>query len=102
PARERRPSRRLLRKDNAVTVLAENEHRDSIGMSKPRDRAALAQQARARGDAELGADQLERDLAIELRIVRGVDHAHRTAANRLEDEVAADRCAAPERRCDYR
>src|SRR6185312_2733397 len=46
--------------------------------------------------AEVGAQRLERDLAIELRIERGVDHAHAAGAEAVEDEVAPELGAALE------
>ena len=63
----------------------------------------LAQEALARALAPLAVrrdlvQELERDLAIELRIVGRVDLAHAAAADEAQDDVAADTVAPGARR----
>ena len=94
----------LHRDEDLVLEAAHVVDHDDVGVRKARDRLRLAQQARLLLD-ELGADgaghvqQLDRDLAIELGIVRGVDVSHRAPADQTEDQIAADGCAAREQRC---
>jgi hypothetical protein len=66
---------------------------------QPRHRLRLAQQALLpdRAPAAVGLDELERHLAVERRIDRGDDDAHRTGADRAEDDVAPDLGAARDR-----
>src|SRR5450631_87214 len=76
---------------------------DDVWIRQPRDRLRLAQRPLAtlrHRDAVAGLDpqQLDRDLAIELRIERGVDLAHPAAPHQPQHDVAADDRAASERR----
>ena len=68
---------------------------DDVGVAELGQRLGLAEQptaARAPGDVGLGvAQELERDLAVELGVVGGADQAHPASADRVEDEVATDR-----------
>jgi hypothetical protein len=59
-------------------------------------RLRLAQQPHVRlvRSHRLGAEQLDRDLAIEVRIVRGVDDAHAAGAEHVEHDEAPDLLAA--------
>src|SRR5262249_31109048 len=70
-----------------------------VWVREPRHRLRLAHHARAQllAAAEVGADELERDLPVELRVVRGVDHAHAAGADDIHDDVAADALAARRR-----
>ena len=62
---------------------------DDVRVREPRHRLRLAHEARARSRVEpatRGADSLSATLAVELRIVRGVDDAHAAGAEELRDE----------------
>ena len=66
---------------------------DDVGVRQPRQRLRLALQARAhrrRVVGAIGAQHLERDGAVELRIVRAVDHAHAALAEELQHPIAAE------------
>ena len=70
-----------------------------VRVRQPRDRLRLSQRPLAplrQRDSVAGLDpqQLDGDLAIELRIVRGVDLAHPAAPHQPENQVAADDRAA--------
>jgi hypothetical protein len=76
-------------------------HGDDVRVRELGHRLGLADQPGAAelGVAgDLGAQQLDRDLAVELRVVRGIDDAHPTGAEPLDDEVTPDRRAALELR----
>ena len=64
--------------------------RDHVRVLQPPQRAGLADQPLAGAVAVevVAAHQLERDLAIELGIVRGVDHAHAALAQGAEQDEA--------------
>jgi len=75
--------------------------RDDVRVVELGDRLGLALQARARlfrVRAEVRAQHLERDLAIELGIVRREHVAHAAGAERRQHEVAADAIADRQRR----
>ena len=81
--------------EDLLFPLADVVNRDDVRMRDPRHRPYLAHQARLRllrpfAQRELGPDDLDRDIAIELRVARAVHHAHPTAADRLDDLVAPD------------
>jgi hypothetical protein len=66
---------------------------DDVGVGQPGHRLGLAHQARGREGVGLGAvgvEDLERDLPVQLRIVRAVDDAHGPGADLVEDDVAAE------------
>ena len=69
--------------------------RRAIAWASRSNRRGAALHARS-GAARL-VQQLERDLAIELRIVGGVDHAHAAAPDDVQDHVAPDAHAAGQR-----
>ena len=64
-------------------------------MRDSRERLGLAHDPRGRVLAER-AHELERDPAIELRVVGAVDHAHPAGAEAIEHDVAPDQRAALE------
>ncbi len=69
-------------------------------MVEPRQRLRLALYARAQlvgRAARAGTQDLEGDLAVQLRVVCGVDEAHAAGAKRPEHDVAADHRAARQR-----
>ena len=63
---------------------------DHVRMRQARHRLRLAEQALAARAHDRSAQDLERDLAIELRVVGGVDGRHAAFAEHIEDEIAAD------------
>ena len=68
-------------------------------MRQPRQRLRLAQQALlALAAEEAEAQQLERDLAVELGIVGEVDHAHAALPDRRDEHVAPDAIARAQAR----
>jgi len=78
-----------------VLVRARLVDVDDVGMRELRDRLRLAQQSRLgsrRGltRGAIAAEDLERELAIELRVVGGVHDTDTAGTELLEDRVAAD------------
>jgi hypothetical protein len=89
--------------DVAVGGGADVVDRDDVGVAELRDRLRLAHQPRpglALAEPHAGAQQLERDPPIELRIVRREHHAHAAGADPPQDHVAADRVAHRHHRID--
>ena len=80
-----------------AVVLAEIVDRDDVGMVEASRRLRLAAKARDHGRRVfagklVGADRLQRDDALDHRIVAFVDDAHRAAADLAPDFVLAE-CA---------
>jgi hypothetical protein len=101
PGGQRRSFDELHRHEHPTVDRAGVVDDHDAGMGEARDRLGLAQQAVAAG---LGAgalrrvvQKLERDLAIELRIVGGVDLPHAAATDQVQDHVAPDGAAAGQR-----
>ena len=71
-------------------------------MLEARDREHLALESRTRRVrvAQLRAHDLERDLALQVRVLREIHHAHATLAEGLEHPVGADGFRGA--RCDAR
>jgi hypothetical protein len=72
---------------------------DDVGVGQLRQRLGLAQQLGSPGAGSLPApscQELEGDLAVELRVVGCVHHADAARADLAEDDVATDRRAAGE------
>ena len=86
----------LHRQVDLVLVRADVVDRDDVGVRELGHRLGLALEASA-GVGVGRQQELERDLAIELRVVRGVDHPHPALADEVEDDVAADDLAGLER-----
>jgi hypothetical protein len=65
---------------------------DDVGVREAGERLRLAEQSGVRAGAAAAAaeEHLEGDLAIELRVVGGVDDAHAALTERAEHDVAAD------------
>jgi hypothetical protein len=81
----------LHRDERVVDDVADVEHGDDGWMREQRERLRLAVQPRAVRLGELaGTHDLERDAAIELGIVGGVDDAHAAAAELVQHDVAAE------------
>src|SRR4029079_12443508 len=78
--------------EHLVLEHADVVNGDDVRMLEARDGLCLAEQARARRvlHALPGLDQLEGDLAIELRVIRAVDDTHRARADALDDHVTPD------------
>ncbi|HEU0032763.1 MAG TPA: hypothetical protein VFQ53_19160 [Kofleriaceae bacterium] len=97
PRAQRPPGDVLHRDEHAVVPAADVEHADDVRMIDPRERAALAEHPlldeRVLGDAGLRLHELDRQLAIELAIVRAVDDAHRAGTELAGDRVAIDELA---------
>jgi hypothetical protein len=74
-------------------------HRHHVRIGEPGQRLRLAQQPQAvRIAAEaIRPQQLQRYPAVELGVVRGIDHPHAAGPDAVEHYVAADRSAASER-----
>ena len=92
----------LHRDEDAALEGADVVDHDHVGVRDLGDRLRLAHQARAPrvagvGVVAAGAQQLDRDLAIQLGIVRGVDLAHGAPAHEPEDDEAIDLGPARER-----
>ena len=97
------PLDELHRDEDLVVERADVVDDDDVRVRQPRDRLRLAQRPLpplGQRDAVAGLDpqELDRDLAIELRIVRRVDLAHPAAPDQPQHDVAADDRAASERR----
>jgi hypothetical protein len=98
PGREGAAVDELHRQEHLPVDHADVVDRDHAGVAHAGHRPGLAQQAgRALGAVQLGADQLDRHLAIELWIVAGVDDPHAALPDPVEDHVAADAVAAAQR-----
>ena len=97
PAAQRAALRELHRDVDLIAERADLVDLDHVAVIDLRHRLRLAEQPRPRlTRAGAGAQQLDRDLAIEVRIVRGVDDAHAARAQLAEDDEPADRVAARE------
>jgi thiamine-monophosphate kinase len=92
----------LHRDEDLVLERADVVDDDDVRVRQARDRLRLAQRPlppfeQRDAGARLDPQQLDRHLAIQLRIVRGVDLAHAAAADQPEDDVAANARATRER-----
>jgi hypothetical protein len=97
PRREGHPVDELHRDEHALVPQPDVVHRDHVRVGQLGQRLRLAQQALLAVVAgEVGAQELEGHLAIELRIVGGVDDTHATLAEPFEHHVAAEHAAALE------
>ena len=102
PVRDGVPLHVLHRDEDLVFERADVVRDDDVRVRQARDRLRLAQRAlpplRQRDAvARLHAQQLDRDLAIQLRVVRRVDLAHAAAPDHRQHDVAADARPARER-----
>ena len=99
PSAQVRAAHQLHRDEHLVAEHADVVDRDDVRVRDAGHRARLADDAGAgRGAAAArprAAQELDRDLAAQLRIVGGVDHAHRAGAEQLAQHVARH---APARR----
>ena len=86
-----RPAREVLhREEDLALVDADVEDADDVRVRHLRHRLRLAHEAGATAvlvAAAGGAQDLDRDLTVELGIVRGVDDAHGAGAEALEDQI---------------
>jgi hypothetical protein len=85
----------LHRHPHLLAERAAVVHRDDVGMLQAGHRLGLAEEAVAGVIAVdlVGAQELEGDLAVELRIVGRIDDAHAPGTDPREDEIAVDRLA---------
>ena len=89
PGGERHSIDVLHREEDLAGVDTDIVDADDVWMREARHRLGFAQQpVLARFAAALGAQDLERDLAIELGVIGFVDHAQRTRAQHAPDLVA--------------
>jgi hypothetical protein len=90
----------LHRDEHAPLVHADIPDRDDVGVAELRERLRLTHEPSAAAAvaapvvAFAPEQQLERDLAVELRIVRRIHDTHRTRAELGEHDVAPDGRAA--------
>ena len=98
PMPQRATARKLHRDVHLLAARAGLVDAQHVRVIDARHRLRLAQQARARvlGSGRYAEEQLDGDLAIEVRIVRGVDHAHTAGAQDLEHDETTDRLATCE------
>ena len=92
----------LHRDEDLVLERADVVDDDDVRVRQARDRLRLAQRplpplGQRHARARLDAQQLDRDLAIQLRIVGRVHLAHPAAPHQPEDDVTANAGAARER-----
>jgi hypothetical protein len=82
-----------------IAVRADVVDGDHVGVRELGQRLGLAQQPEAPMGSRRrsGSSKLERDLAVELRIVGGVHDAHAAGAEPVEQDVAPDHRAARQR-----
>ena len=82
----------LHHQEAAVALVLEAVERRDVGMVERRQHARLALEARQHVGprAELGREQLDRDLAPEPAVARAVDLAHAAATEQAEDTVAGE------------
>ena len=90
-----RAARQKLGREEHAVILGDADivHGGDIRVRQARHGLRLAHHARARERCDARADatqELERDLAIELRIVGAVHDTHRAVSDALEDHVASD------------
>ena len=90
PRAQARTAHELHREVERVVLHADVEDGDDVRMCEACERLRLAQQACALGRVVRGAEALDRDLAIELRIVGDVHRAHRTFAQSLSQLEATE------------
>ena len=75
-----------------AVVLAQFVDRDDVRVLQPRDGLGLALEplARRRVEREIDQHHLERDVAVERRVLGAIEHAHPAAAKQAQDFVAAN------------
>ena len=101
PLVQRHPVDELHRDVQTTVGRTDVVHGHDVGVVESRERSSLAHEPGL--PVGLGvAQELEGDLAIELGIVSAVHHAHRSAADQSQDEVAADLCPALEPSARFR
>ena len=78
---------------------------DDVGVRHLGGRLGLAHEAGAalRGvTGSVGAHELDGDLAVQIRVIGGVDFAHRAAPDQAQHDEPSQRRAARQRRCGCR
>jgi hypothetical protein len=87
----------LHRDPHAIAGRPDVEHADDVGVREARERLGLALEATlgaGRRAVAVRLHELDRDAAIELRIVGRVDDSHAARAELVEHDVASDHAAA--------
>ncbi len=95
PLRERQTLHQLHRDEHAVIDAADVEHGHDVGVRQLRHRLRLAQQRVVNrqpigGSGAVVAKHLERDLAVQLRIVCRVHDAHASGTDPIEHDIATE------------
>ena len=98
PVVERAADHQLHRDEPLPVLLTEVVDGDHVRMREPRDRAPFLHELAARARAGRAVQQLDGDLPVELRIVRGVHHAHPPGPERSLNPVPPEPVALGERR----
>lgn len=89
PILQRRPRHELEDQVDAVVDDVDLEHLDDVRVGDPRERPGLTQRREVRaGDV---VQELDRDLAVEHRVVGGMDDAHAARPLKREQAVASER-----------
>ena len=99
PSREVDALDQLHRDEHPGIERPDVVHGDHVRMGQPCHRLALAERSSRQGLLALrppAPDDLDRDRAIELRIVRLVHRAAATASEGTDDQVAVDEVPAPQ------
>ncbi len=90
PIVDRLPADELRHEVGDPLVLAEGVNREHIGVIHARHCARLGEEALAKAVAEeLGPNELDRDVSLELLVVRAQDDSHPPAPERFDDPVRA-------------
>ena len=98
PRGQRLSGDELHRDPHTRAVGANVVDRDDVRVRQAGERLGLAEQPRVAVAALAREDELEGDLAVELRVVSGVDDTHAAGADPAEHDVTADHGAAGELR----
>jgi hypothetical protein len=96
PLPQRAAGQVLHREEHVIAERADVEDRHDIAMRQLRHCLRLAQHSLLRARVVTRGDELERDGAVQARIARRVDNAHRACTGDALDDVAADRGAGRE------
>ena len=99
PRGDRLAAHELHREEHATRGLADVVDRHDVRVRELRERTCLAEQPVAmRTTEQVLGQELQRDLAIERRVVRRVHHAHRPGADLLQQGVSLVREPRRDRR----
>ena len=93
PVVQRLAVNELHRDEHVLADRSHVVHGDDVRMAHACERLSFTQEPRGR-IALTSLHELDRDAAVELRIVSGVDHTHAAGAERIDDDIASDERAA--------